>query len=380
MDAVWEAIQNAWNAIIDATTKVVTPDWGALVALIPVGLAVLVVVFLVWIVIRYASAGPTRRGPARVAPRAPEGVHMPGPSFAPVFAAVGAFLFLFGMVLGAGSVPFWLGIAALVLTLLYWLREGMRDYDRIDHPGTLPVPAYGGPPAGIHMPGPSFRPILVSIAAAVFVFGLVVGPALIVAGILMLFIALVGWLRDAGSEYHAVAEADETRHVASQPVPRYPVGTLVTFVLILIVAVSITVGVIPPTSVEGGTGPAASGSPASGGSPALGGSPAPGGSAPAGSPAATADVTITARNIAYDVTEVTVPAGRPFTIAFVNNDAGVPHNVAIHQDSPTGPEVWKGEIFNGVETRNYQVPALAAGTYGFACSVHPNMTGTLTAR
>jgi plastocyanin len=26
----------------------------------------------------------------------------------------------------------------------------------------------------------------------------------------------------------------------------------------------------------------------------------------------------------------------------------------------------------------YDVPPLAAGTYGFICSVHPNMTGTLT--
>jgi plastocyanin len=26
------------------------------------------------------------------------------------------------------------------------------------------------------------------------------------------------------------------------------------------------------------------------------------------------------------------------------------------------------------------VPALPAGTYGFVCTAHPNMTGTLTAR
>ena len=41
------------------------------------------------------------------------------------------------------------------------------------------------------------------------------------------------------------------------------------------------------------------------------------------------------------------PAGAPFQIAFDNKDAGVPHNVAIHKDSPTGEEVFKGEIFNG---------------------------------
>ena len=47
---------------------------------------------------------------------------------------------------------------------------------------------------------------------------------------------------------------------------------------------------------------------------------------------------------------------------------------------PHRAEVWTGEIFNGVETRTYDVPALPAGTYGFVCTVHPNMTGTLTAK
>ena len=54
--------------------------------------------------------------------------------------------------------------------------------------------------------------------------------------------------------------------------------------------------------------------------------------------------------------------------------------MAIHEESPTGPLVWEGDIFNGVETRTYEVPALPAGTYGFVCTVHPNMTGTLTAK
>jgi plastocyanin len=89
---------------------------------------------------------------------------------------------------------------------------------------------------------------------------------------------------------------------------------------------------------------------------------------------------ITASGIAFDTDTLEVPAGVPFKIEFTNNDAGIPHNVAIHEGSPTGPAVWTGEIFNGVETRTYDVPALPAGTYGFVCTVHPNMTGTLTAR
>jgi plastocyanin len=91
-------------------------------------------------------------------------------------------------------------------------------------------------------------------------------------------------------------------------------------------------------------------------------------------------IQISASGIAFDTDTLEVPADTPFQIVFTNNDAGIPHNVAIHEGSPSGPAVWTGEIFSGVETRTYDVPALPAGTYGFICTVHPNMTGTLTAR
>jgi len=91
-------------------------------------------------------------------------------------------------------------------------------------------------------------------------------------------------------------------------------------------------------------------------------------------------IKISAQGIAFDTDTLEVPADTPFQIEFANNDAGIPHNVAIHEGTPTGPEVWVGEIFNGVETRVYDVPALPAGAYGFICTVHPNMAGTLTAK
>ena len=97
-----------------------------------------------------------------------------------------------------------------------------------------------------------------------------------------------------------------------------------------------------------------------------------------GTPGGTA-LELAAQGIAYDQSQLDAPADTPFQIIFANDDAGVPHNVAIHEGTPTGPEVWKGEVFNGVETRTYDVPALPAGEYGFVCTVHPNMTGTLTA-
>ena len=85
---------------------------------------------------------------------------------------------------------------------------------------------------------------------------------------------------------------------------------------------------------------------------------------------------IAALNIAFDKAELSAPADQPFQIEFANNDAGIPHNVEIKDAG--GTSVFTGEIFNGVETRTYDVPALPAGTYTFICTVHPNMTGTLT--
>jgi cytochrome c oxidase subunit 2 len=89
---------------------------------------------------------------------------------------------------------------------------------------------------------------------------------------------------------------------------------------------------------------------------------------------------VSALNIAFEQTELNAPAGTPFKIDFDNKDTGVPHNVAIHKDSATGQEVFKGDIFNGPDKRTYDVPALDAGTYAFVCTVHPNMTGTLTVK
>ena len=81
---------------------------------------------------------------------------------------------------------------------------------------------------------------------------------------------------------------------------------------------------------------------------------------------------MTAFNIAFDPTALQAPADTPFKIDFDNKDPGIPHNIAIHEGSPTGAEVLKGEVFAGPAKKTYDVPPLKAGTYGFICSVHPN--------
>jgi plastocyanin/mono/diheme cytochrome c family protein len=103
---------------------------------------------------------------------------------------------------------------------------------------------------------------------------------------------------------------------------------------------------------------------------------------PSGSPAASADanapvVKVVASGLKFDPTALTAPAGKAFVIDFDNQDPSTPHNVEIKDSS--GAVKFKGDVFNGVATRQYQVPPLTAGTYPFLCTVHPTtMTGTLT--
>ncbi len=122
--------------------------------------------------------------------------------------------------------------------------------------------------------------------------------------------------------------------------------------------------------------PTPAASAAASGSPAAGSSAVPSDSAvPSGG---TADVTISALNIAFEQTSVDAPAGKAFSLLFDNKDASVPHDVWIKDAS--GTAVFQGAIITGPGQTTYDVPSLAAGTYTFTCSVHANMTGTLVAR
>lgn len=365
MDQIGARLQDVWNGILGLLSQLVIPDWAGLVALIPVGISALVALYVAWLIVRFLRAGPTSRGMRPVRPLPPPGVHEGRPSFAPLFAALGAFVVFLGLV-AHGVAAVVLGVVALVLTLLYWGREAMLEYDRLETPGAALPAVPPEPPPGVHMPGPSFRPLLAAIGTTVLFFGLAFGAALLVAGLIVLAVTLLGWLRDARAEYRDVEEADRTGHLPSHPAPAYPVGTLALIAVIVALGLVVNAGIIPPRSSAGTpSGPAASGAPRASAAP---------------SPAPAADVTIEAKNIAFVQATVAAPAGKPFTIAFVNSDPGVPHNVAISEGSPGGQEIWKGDIITGVKTTVYQVPALPAGTYGFACTVHPNMTGTLTVK
>ena len=85
---------------------------------------------------------------------------------------------------------------------------------------------------------------------------------------------------------------------------------------------------------------------------------------------------ITAQNIAFDRTQLDVPAGRPSQLLFDNREAAL-HNVTIYDEG--ADPLFVGEVF-GAGSRTYEVPAIPSGRHRFRCDVHPEMLGTVTAR
>ncbi len=91
-------------------------------------------------------------------------------------------------------------------------------------------------------------------------------------------------------------------------------------------------------------------------------------------------VELVAQDIAFNPTDLTVPAGVPFEIAFDNRDAGQQHNVAIY-DNPdfSGTPVFEGDLVSGPGQATYRVNPVEPGPYSFLCVVHPTMTGQIEA-
>jgi len=94
----------------------------------------------------------------------------------------------------------------------------------------------------------------------------------------------------------------------------------------------------------------------------------------AGPPAAE----ISAKDIAFDKTELHLTSGADVKLTFVNHDVGLGHNVAIYRTEDFKEPVYAGEVFPGDATRTYEFKAPGPGTYYFRCDVHPSMKGKVT--
>lgn len=87
---------------------------------------------------------------------------------------------------------------------------------------------------------------------------------------------------------------------------------------------------------------------------------------------------LSAIGVAFDRSEIAVPASKPFILVFENRE-NVSHNVSVYANAAHQDRLFEGVLFSGPATRWYPVPALAPGTYVFVCDLHPTMTGLLRA-
>jgi plastocyanin len=103
---------------------------------------------------------------------------------------------------------------------------------------------------------------------------------------------------------------------------------------------------------------------------------------PSGSPAKSVTIDLTAKNMAFSTSTITVPAGAQVTVNFDNQDSGVPHNLAVYETSSAKKSIFVGDIITGPKKTTYTFKAPSKpGTYFFRCDVHPSqMTGSFIVR
>jgi plastocyanin len=97
-------------------------------------------------------------------------------------------------------------------------------------------------------------------------------------------------------------------------------------------------------------------------------------------PGGAVDVYLQAKNIAFNRSTISVPAGATVNVHFDNQDQGVPHNFAVYTNSQATDKIFSGTIITGVSQTTYTFTAPSTpGNYFFRCDVHPTvMTGTFT--
>jgi plastocyanin len=349
------------DAALEVAAVFITPNWNELLKLIPVGLLLLFVAWFALTLRRYATLGPSRRAPARIQPITPAGVHMPGGSVAPIVVAIGGAALFIGLV--AGGIGLLLGVTVLIISQLIWGREALRDYDHLEPGSSLPAIVHPGPPEGVHMPGPSIRPLLAALGSAALLGGLVIGGWVLILAVIFLVYTLIGWLVDATAEYRKVEEADRTGHLENIPDRRLPIRTLQVFAVLFAVLTMAQLGIFPPPAPATAGGPGAS----------------PGPSAPGGPVAPPGSLALSAKGIAFDQKELTAPAGQPITFFLINQDApGTPHDVELQDKS--GNALKDIPTTDGGQSQAYTYDPLEPGEYTYICSIHPipAMTGTLT--
>ena len=86
----------------------------------------------------------------------------------------------------------------------------------------------------------------------------------------------------------------------------------------------------------------------------------------------TVTIGLMAKNISFNVSSITVPAGSNVVINFDNQDDGISHNFAVYTNSSATSTIFRGPIIVGPNMTTYTFTAPSTpGTYFFRCDVHP---------
>ena len=71
--------------------------------------------------------------------------------------------------------------------------------------------------------------------------------------------------------------------------------------------------------------------------------------------------TVVAKDLAFDTDQIDLTAGQPTTLTFDNEDAGIPHNIAIYSDDSLSETLFQGTQFPGIASRGVSDPGARCG-------------------
>jgi plastocyanin len=87
---------------------------------------------------------------------------------------------------------------------------------------------------------------------------------------------------------------------------------------------------------------------------------------------------VVAKGIKFDTDTLVVAANQEVVISLDNED-GASHNISVYSKEG-GEAIYRGALFQGVETREYRFQAPPTGVYYFHCDAHPDMEGVFISR
>jgi hypothetical protein len=248
-------LDELWTWILETTAAVIIPVWNDLIQYLPLllVLAILGVAGLVAWMWFANSAGNASRVPKPIpAGRKPEDMHLPGPSLWPFVAPVGLLFIVFSVALGpletvVNLAILLFGLTVAVVGVVGWYLDAGKEYASVEAGGhgtsdeTAAIPGWSlAPPDGVHLPGPSAWPLLAPVGLLFLASGLIFGPAMFLGGLVMSFVAVIGWLLDAGRELDDVEEHGHPSAADRDPVKAWPARLIPVYFFVGAIAIGLT--------------------------------------------------------------------------------------------------------------------------------------------